>query len=167
MFEWLYPAGAAAFGREPAAARPLARRARAHVAAARPRFPVADEQRQKIANAFFAASRSGNLGQLKQLLAEDVVFYADGGGKRNASINPIYGMDKVTRLLAALADKAGWNTAEVLCDTLIDGLPGQVSRENDALLQTVAVEIDDGRIKAIYVTRNPDKLGHLPPFSGA
>ncbi|MEH6437447.1 sigma-70 family RNA polymerase sigma factor, partial [Massilia sp. DD77] len=160
VFEMEFTEVADAIGRDPAAARQLASRARTHVQAARPRFPVAGDQRQRIASAFFAASRSGNLGQLKQLLADDVVFYADGGGKRNSSINPIVGLDKVSRFLGALAGK-GWVAAQVLCDTLIDGLPGQVTVENDALLQTLAVEIDGGKIKAIYVTRNPDKLGHL------
>ena len=155
-----------AIARDPAAARQLASRARTPVAAARPRFPVPDEQRQKIASAFFAASRSGNLGQLKQLLADDVVFYADGGGKRNSSIKPIHGLDKVSRFLAALAGK-GWSAAEVVRDASIDGLPGQITLENDALPQTIAVDIDDGKIKAIYVTRNPDKLARLGPLSGA
>ena len=160
VFEMEFSEVADAIGRDPAAARQLASRARTHVSAARPRFPVADEQRQKIASAFFAASRSGNLGQLKQLLADDVVFYADGGGKRNSSINPIFGLDKVSRFLAALAGK-GWSTSELVRETWIDGLPGQITLENDALPQTLAVDIDGGKIKAIYVTRNPDKLGHL------
>lgn len=166
VFEMEFAEVADAIGRDPAAARQLASRARTHVQSARPRFPVADEQRQKIASAFFAASRSGNLGQLKQLLADDVVFYADGGGKRNSSINPIRGIDKVGRFLAALAGK-GWSAGEVLRETLIDGLPGQITREIDSLPQTLAVEIDGGRITAIYVTRNPDKLGRLGPLSGA
>ncbi|SFD65988.1 sigma-70 family RNA polymerase sigma factor [Massilia yuzhufengensis] len=150
-----------AIGRESAAARQLASRARTRVQDARPRFPVSREQQQDIASAFFAASRSGNVGQLKQLLADKVVFYGDGGGKRNSAVNPIFGLDKVARLLEALAHKAGWDTAQVLCDTRIDGLPGQVSVENDAMLQTIALEIDGGKITGIYVTRNPDKLCHL------
>ena len=169
VFELEFTEVADAIGRDPAAARQLASRARTHLQAARPRFPVADEQRQRIASAFFAASRSGNLGQLKQLLADDVVFYADGGGKRNSSIKPIYGLDKVSRFLAALATK-GWSAAEVLRETRIDGLPGLVTLESDGLPQTLAVAVDGGKIKAIYVTRNPDKLGHLGrerPPSGA
>lgn len=160
----------AAIGRESAAARQLASRARTRVQDARPRFPVSREEQERIAGAFFAATRGGDLAQLKQLLADNVVFYGDGGGKRNSAINPIVGLGKVVRLLAALVDKAGWDQAEVLRETLIDGLPGQVSRESDAMLQTMAVEIDGGRITAIYVTRNPDKLGHLDrstPPSGA
>jgi len=150
-----------AIGRESAAARQLASRARSHVQDARPRFPVSREEQDRIAGAFFAATRNGDLGQLKQLLADNVVFYGDGGGKRNATVNPIYGLDKVARLLGALVEKAGWNTVEVLRETRIGGLPGRITMENDALPQAMALEIDGGRIVAIYVTRNPDKLGHL------
>jgi len=150
-----------AIGRESAAARQLASRARAHVQNARPRFPVPREEQDRIAGAFFAAARGGDLAQLKQLLADNVVFYGDGGGKRGSALKPIVGRDKVARLLAALAEKAGWKSAEVLRTARIGGLPGQVSREQDALLQATSVEIDGGRITAIYVTRNPDKLGHL------
>ena len=151
----------AAIGRESAAARQLASRARSHVQAARPRFPVAREEQDRIAGAFFAATRQGDLAQLKQLLADDVVFYGDGGGKRNSAINPIFGLDKVARMLAKLAEKAGWDTADVLFDTRIDGLPGRITMEHDAMPQALALQIDGGKIVAIYVSRNPDKLGHI------
>ena len=45
--------------------------------------------------------------------------------------------------------------------TWINGLPGIVSLEHDGLPQTTALAIDDRRIVAIHVMRNPDKLGHL------
>ena len=150
-----------AIGRESAAARQLASRARAHVQNARPRFPVPRDEQDRIAGAFFAATRNGDLNRLKQLLADNVVFYGDGGGKRPATINPIYGLDKVARLFGALVTKAGWDTAEVLADTRIGGLPGRITLERDALPQAMALEIDGGKIVAIYVTRNPDKLAHL------
>ncbi len=107
-----------------------------------------------------ARINNGDLGQLKQLLADDVVFYGDGGGKRNSAVNPIYGLDKVTRFFGALAEK-GWSKAEVLRAASTGGLPGQLTVEADGMLQTMAVEIDGGKIRAIYVVRNPDKLGHL------
>jgi RNA polymerase sigma-70 factor (ECF subfamily) len=166
VFELDFKEVGEAIGRESAAARQLASRARTHVQKARPRFPVPLEEQQQIAGAFFAATRSGDLGQLKQLLADNVVFYGDGGGKRNSAINPVFGLDKVARLLHALAEK-GWSKAEVLREAPIGGLPGQVTMEADAMLQTMALEIDGGKITAIYVTRNPDKLGHLDSSSGA
>ena len=154
---------AEAIGREPAACRQLASRARAHLAGARPRFPVPSARQEEIAAAFFAASRSGDVAQLTRLLSSDVVFYGDGGGKRPAAMNPIFGQEKVLRFLLAQKVKAAWDAAELLGSPSIDGLPGRITLEADAMLQTMALEIDDGRVKAIYVMRNPDKLGHLAP----
>jgi RNA polymerase sigma-70 factor (ECF subfamily) len=45
--------------------------------------------------------------------------------------------------------------------SLINGLPGFVTSEQDDTLQTTALQIEDGKIVAIYVMRNPDKLRHL------
>ncbi|MDY0975803.1 sigma-70 family RNA polymerase sigma factor [Massilia sp. CFBP9012] len=163
VFDLDFDEVAEAIGREPAACRQLASRARAHVAGARPRFPVPSARQKEIAAAFFAASRSGDVAQLTQLLSSDVVFYGDGGGKRPAVMNPIFGQEKVLRFLLAQKVKAAWDAAELLGSPSIDGLPGRITLEPDAMLQTMALEIDDGRVKAIYVMRNPDKLGHLAP----
>ena len=80
-------------GREPATCRQLASRARAHVRAARPRFPMAKERGLEIAAAFYAAARSGDMGTLRSLLAADVVLYSDGGGQaapgRNRRCRPV------------------------------------------------------------------------------
>ena len=91
---------AATIGREPAACRQLASRARAHVRADRPRYPVPRERGIKIAEAFFAASRDGEMERLRALLAADVTVYADGGGKASAHTAPVAGLDNVMRLFA-------------------------------------------------------------------
>lgn len=90
-------------GREPAACRQLASRARTHVRAARPRFEVPKERGLEIAAAFFAATRNGDMEGLRSLLAADVTLYADGGGKRQASSRPLVGADEVVAFQAALA----------------------------------------------------------------
>src|SRR5690606_29271156 len=94
---------AAAIDREPAACRKLASRARAQIHAARPRFPVTREHGLQIATAFFAASRNGDLERLRSLLADDVVAYADGGGKAPASPRPLAGIDEVMERHSRLA----------------------------------------------------------------
>ena len=161
VFDMEFDEVAEAIGREPAACRQLASRARAHVSEARPRFPMAQDRQEQIASAFFAASRSGDLAQLRQLLSNDVVFYGDGGGKRPALVNPIFGQDKVLRMLQAFTQKGGWDAAKVLQMATIDGLPGRITLEGDGMVQTTALQIEAGRITAIYVMRNPDKLAHL------
>jgi RNA polymerase sigma-70 factor (ECF subfamily) len=147
--------------REPATCRQLASRARDHVRAARPRFPMPKEQGMEIAAAFFAASRSGDMEQLRSLLSADVATYADGGGKVPAAVHPIIGFEKVMQLHAGLASIYAANMSRLLRYGQINGLPGFVTIEQNATLQTTALQIENGKIVAIYVTRNPDKLHHL------
>jgi RNA polymerase sigma-70 factor (ECF subfamily) len=148
-------------GREPAACRQLASRARTHVRAARPRFHLPEERGLEIAAAFFAASRSGDMQKLRSLLAADVIAYADGGGKAPAAKHPILGFDDVIRLHASLASIFAEKISRLVCYGFINGLPGFVTIEKDDTLQTTALHIEDGKITAIYVMRNPDKLRHL------
>jgi RNA polymerase sigma-70 factor, ECF subfamily len=148
-------------GREPAACRQLASRARTHVRAARPRFPLPNERGREIATAFFAASRQGDLQRLRSLLAEDVTVYADGGGKVPAALQPIIGIDAVLEVHASLAPIFAAHMSQLLRDGFVNGLPGFVTIEQGDTLQTTALQIEDGKIVAIYVTRNPDKLRHL------
>jgi RNA polymerase sigma-70 factor (ECF subfamily) len=147
--------------RDPATCRQLASRARAHVRAARPRYPVSAEKGKAFAVAFFAATRSGDMQVLQNMLAEDVVLYADGGGKTPAVLHPIVGRDKVVRLFAGLARKPGVQSALLLQQVTIDGLPGFISIDGFDILQTTAIEVQDGKITAIYAVRNPDKLRHV------
>jgi RNA polymerase sigma-70 factor, ECF subfamily len=147
--------------RSPAACRQLAARAREHVREARPRFQVEKERGLEIANAFFAASRNGDMTALGAMLAADVSMHADGGGKRSAALQPILGYDHVMKVYEALAVLFRQHGSNLVRTALINGLPGFVTREADGELQTTAFEIDDGKITAIYVMRNPDKLRHL------
>ena len=83
---------------------------------------------------------------------------SDGGGKAHAFLNPIEGLERVLRLYEGLSRKFGAMPAELIRPIWIDGLPGYLSRERDGVLQTTALEIEDGRIVAVYITRNPEKL---------
>lgn len=147
--------------RDPAAARQLAARARTHVREARPRYKLEKEKGLEIANAFFAASRSGDMGALGALLAADVGMWADGGGKRPAAMEPVLGYDIVLKLHRSLAVLFGKYGSTLVHSGTINGLPGFVTREADGEFQTTALEIEDGKITAIYVMRNPDKLRHM------
>lgn len=152
---------AEAIGRDAATCRQLASRARTHVQKAKPRFPVSGEQGETIAKAFFNASRTGDMQALQSLLADDVILYADGGGIRLSVINPIKTMEHVCRFLEGVSSRAGYKLPPLLRQGFIDGLPGFATIESDGIAQTTALEIENGKIKTIYVMRNPEKLGHL------
>jgi RNA polymerase sigma-70 factor (ECF subfamily) len=147
--------------RDTAACRQLAARARMHVREARPRFAVDKQRGLDLANAFFAASRSGDMSALGAMLADDVSIHSDGGGKRNAAPDVIRGQDHVIKLHKGLAVLYGKHGSTLVRTVFINGLPGFVTMEADGEYQTTAFDIEDGAIKAIYVMRNPDKLKHL------
>jgi RNA polymerase sigma-70 factor (ECF subfamily) len=152
---------AQSIGRDAAACRQLASRARDHVRAERPRFAVAPEHGHEIAQAFFTASRSGDLGKLRTLLSEDVRMHSDGGGKRSAALRILTGIEDVMKVHTALARFFAQSPSRLLRHGRINGLPGFITLEPDGQIQTTALAIEDGRIAAIYVMRNPDKLRHL------
>jgi RNA polymerase sigma-70 factor (ECF subfamily) len=147
--------------RDPAACRQLAARARTHVRSERPRYSVDKARGLELAAAFFSASRGGDMGRLQTMLAEDVSFHSDGGGKRPAGYLPIFGSENVMKLHASLARFIGNGQSELVSYGYVNGLPGFVTREADGMLQTTALLVVDGQVHAIYVMRNPDKLGHL------
>jgi len=153
-------------GREPAACRQLASRARTHVRAARPRFPMPRERGEQIAAAFFEATRNGDMGELQSLLAADVTVYADGGGKTPTTAQPIVGFDNVMQLHVSLARIFAETRSRLVRYGFINGLPGFVTVEQNVTLQTTALQVEGGKIVAIYVVRNPDKLRHLGEGAG-
>ena len=152
---------AATLQRDAAACRQLAARARTHVREARPRFQVEKKRGLEIAEAFFAASRSGDMNALGAMLAADVSVHADGGGKRPAAPAPIFGFAAVMKASEILADIFKNNPSTLVRTCFVNGLPGFVTLEADGELATTALEIEDGKIAAVYVVRNPDKLRHL------
>jgi RNA polymerase sigma-70 factor (ECF subfamily) len=152
---------AATIGREPAACRQLASRARDHVRADRPRYPVPRERGLEIAEAFFAASRDGDMERLRGLLAADVTLYADGGGKAPARKRPAAGLKDVMRLFAAFASIYAVSRSRLVRYGFINGLPGFITIERGDIVQTTALEIGHEGVVAIYIVRNPDKLRHM------
>src|ERR671921_2124352 len=107
VFDYPYEQIAAIIGTAEDNARQLVSRARKHVNEARPRFEASHERREQLASSFFAALRDGDLQALEKLLADDVVVHADGGGSVRAITRPVYGRDRVARLLLKVMRAAG------------------------------------------------------------
>jgi len=136
-------------------------RARAKVQERRPRYEASVSKRTALADTFFAACERGDLGALKELLAADVVWHGDGGGKAPAVARSVVGVDKVLRLLISLLGQGavlGMRSERVV----VNGQPGAINLTADGQIVSVfELEIEDGRIQAIHSVVNPDKLGHL------
>jgi RNA polymerase sigma-70 factor, ECF subfamily len=115
---------------------------------------------------FAAATQSGDLNALKQLLASDVRVVTDGGGKVRAALNVIEGADRVAQFVVDVTRKrtdAWWREEFTLRFATINGLPGIIVDAPERSVQTAAFEIEGDVIRALYVVRNPDKLRHLAP----
>jgi RNA polymerase sigma-70 factor, ECF subfamily len=158
VFELGYDEIAEAVDKRPAAVRQIAHRARAHVAARRPRGIVSPTETRDALDAFQRAAETGDLQSLLDILAPDVVFLGDGGGVKQAVLRPIVGADKVARLLAA---GLGRITAASLRPAQVNAYPALILRLNGAIDTVVAVRIDDGLITGLYAVRNPEKLSHM------
>lgn len=142
--------------------RQLATRARNHVREHRPRFAVSHEHAVRLQQAFANAITHGDPAALVAVLAEDVTFYSDGGGKVAAVPKRLHGAAKVAQVLLGFAKLYAPGAIEVRLAN-VNGLPGFVVYGSDGnLIQTIVLEPSaDDRIQAIYVQRNPDKLWHL------
>jgi RNA polymerase sigma-70 factor, ECF subfamily len=168
VFDFSFREVAGALERSEAACRQLAARARAHVRAVRPRGATAppvrageiDPKHAELMSAFVAATRSGDLQALTQLLASDVRVVTDGGGKVAAALNVLEGADRAARFLIG-ATRKGWRDEFTLRLAAINGLPGIIIDGSAGPVQTAAFEIDGSVIRALYVVRNQDKLRHL------
>ena len=122
-------------------------------------MPQAEAER--LVAAFMRAVRSDDAAALASLLAEDAVLVSDGGGKRPAALRPLVGREDILMLLAGVGRRWSLPPVESLRLAWINGLPGAVFDTGDGV-QTVALEPDaDGRLAAVYIVRNPDKLAHL------
>jgi len=171
VFDYSFTQVADTLGRNEAACRQLASRARTRVREARPAGAIAsptgssrvDAKHAELVSAFITASRSGDVGRLTRLLASDAKIVTDGGGKATAALNVIEGAERVAAFLAGAVRKGWTDDLSIRFDT-INGLPGLLVSGPSGLVQTIAFEIEGEGVKAIYVVRNPDKLRHLASF---
>lgn len=145
-----------------AACRQLATRARKAVKDARPAAVTPASEHERLLHAFAAAATSGDLAGLKALLAEHVVTLSDGGGRKAAALNPILGADKTARFLFGVDRK--FNTGErTLRPLAVNGALGLGIYIDGELDSVITIAVENGRIAALYIVRNPDKLAAFAP----
>ena len=160
VFDVPYEEIAEAVDRTPENVRQIARRARAHVAARRPRTQVTAAQRDEVVERFRRAVAEGDLQQLLDVISPEVVLVSDGGGKVSAARRPIVGRDKVLRFLA------GVMPADVSMEPVsVNGKRGLVFRENGRVTSIATAVVEDGVVTTMHIVRNPDKLRLPGPVS--
>jgi RNA polymerase sigma-70 factor (ECF subfamily) len=165
VFELPFEQVATAVGRSPAAVRQLASRARSHVEAGKPRFPATPEDEGRIVAAFALAWQEGDHQQLLELLDPGAVMRSDGGGRVPAAGKPLLGAERITRALVAISRtsaRSGHETSGRLAR--VNGATGLVLLQGETK-SVVSLTIDGGRIVAVDIVRNPDKLRRVAPPS--
>jgi RNA polymerase sigma-70 factor (ECF subfamily) len=165
VFDYGYDEVARIVGRTEANCRQLAVRARRHVDEHRPRFEASRGDRERLAARFFDAVGNGDMDGLVELLAADVVVYGDGGGIGPSWRRPIFGRDRVLRLLLGLG--GFWRELGVtIRRTEINGQPGALLLDSSGgLINVMTVDVADGVVQTVRSVINPDKLRHLGPLA--
>jgi RNA polymerase sigma-70 factor (ECF subfamily) len=167
VFSFPFSEIAGVVGRSETACRQLASRARRMMEDGRPRFDVDRRVREELAARFFDAVTDGDVERLRELLAADVEVYGDGGGKAPQWARVVVGVDNVARMFAGLGRRFAGSGLEVEPHE-VNGQPGAVFRDADGrVINVIALDVLDGRVKVIRSVINPDKLHHLGPVADA
>lgn len=166
VFDFEYAEIAQTVDQNEASCRQILRRAKQHVAEARPRFDASPQQQEQLLHQFLGAMSNGDLNGLVALLSNDVVFHSDGGGRATALPNLIYGADNVARaVLGGLKNLVPQNVVRRVAQ--INGAPGVIGYLDGRPFSVFSMEIADGHVRNIYIVTNPAKLTRLPPLAEA
>ncbi|MEV6182648.1 RNA polymerase sigma-70 factor [Streptomyces sp. NPDC052015] len=158
-FGYPYAEIGAVLDRTEAAVRQLAGRARRHVEERRPRYEVDPAQRRELTERFLAAAADGDLEALMELLAPDARLVGDSGGKAKAPLRTLESADHIGRFLIGVARRGvpdlSYRFVEVNGGFAVLVLSGDKA---DSVFQ---LDVAEGRVQAVYIIRNPDKLRAL------
>lgn len=160
VFDYEYGEISRIVGKSETNCRQIARRSRESVAARRPKFEVSMEQEERLMTGFLEACSEGDMESLLALLTEDVVLWSDGGGKVRAALNPIYGPEKVSRFLLGILGKTPSDFSIRMAR--VNGDPGVIGYVGGQPMSAVVLEAAVGRIQAIRIVVNPEKLKTIP-----
>ncbi len=166
VLDYGYDEIAAVVGKSEDNCRQIALRARRQVEAKKPRFEASRQKREELSRRFFDAVVAGDADGLTELLAADAVAYGDGGGKAPASPLPIYGREKVVRLLMRAGTPSARLAVSEIRPAEVNGQPGALLLDsNGSLVGVVSLDITDGLVQTVRAVSNPAKLRHLVPRS--
>jgi len=160
VFDYDYATIANFLEKSESACRQLFHRAKAHIAAHRPRFPTSVDEHERVLSNFMQAVQTGDLNGLIALMTEEVAVYSDGGGKASALARPLHGPAPVARFFISLGRLVpNGYTVEIVP---LNGRAGLVIHNSSGAIEnTIALDVSDGKIRTFHVMRNPEKLGRI------
>jgi RNA polymerase sigma-70 factor (ECF subfamily) len=159
VFDLEYTEIADSLEKTPANVRQIAKRARDHAGDATRRRSVGTEERLRIATAFMEAALSGEVDRIRELLAADAILYSDGGGVVVAARKPIYGADKISRIMVGIQRKDAFPADPAFTPVWVNGDPGvRMDSGGEGFLGITAVEVADGAVQCLRLFNNPDRF---------
>jgi RNA polymerase sigma-70 factor (ECF subfamily) len=160
VFEYEFAEIATILGKSEAASRRSFSRAKQHLRAQRPRFPVVPQVHRQLLSSYFQAVQQGEMAPLMSMLAVNVTLWTDGGGKaRTAALRPVHGRDAVARM--SLGSRRFWPEGYCAEVAEVNGQPAMVIRAEEQAFAVVTIEVEDEQIQAIHVIVNPEKLERI------
>jgi RNA polymerase sigma-70 factor, ECF subfamily len=160
VFEYEFAEIATMLDKSEAACRRSFSRAKAHLAAHRPRFPASAQTHQQLLSGYLQAVENGEMNTLTNLLSEEVTLWADGGGKvKQAALRPITGRDAVARF--SLGTRRFWpeNTRVEMAE--VNGESAAIIRTGGRVFSVLSIEVEAEQIRAIRIIANPEKLAQV------
>lgn len=151
-----YTAIAEIVGKSEANCRQMVSRAKARMGRREEASLSASEEAERLVKEFLVACETGELDDLMSLLTDDAIMYSDGGGKVRAALWPIYGPDRISRMFLGIRERGIIGSLNRI--VTINGNPGVISKRPDGTINVTTFAIEAGKLKAIYMMRNPDKL---------
>ena len=164
VFDYEYAEIATFLGKSEVACRQSFSRAKKHLGDHRPRFPASPDTQKHLLTSFMQAVQAGEMTPLMNLLAEDVTFWADGGGKvKQAALRPIAGRVAVARFILESSPifRRSLPEGSRIELTEVNGQPALITRAGDRAFSVMTIEVDAQRIQTIRIVANPDKLAHV------
>ncbi len=160
VFDQDYADIAATLGKSAASCRQMVHRAQERVQQERVRFDVPKDTHRDLLATFMQAAASGDRAAMKSLMSNDVQLVADGGGKVKSFLHILHGAGRVAGVYWALEHQ---NPQQVAYrPARINGEAGLLRYVGGVLESAQSFIIDEGRIVAVFIMRNPDKLTALP-----
>lgn len=160
VFDSDYSEIADVLNKSEAACRQLVHRALARVQQERPRFDVPKDKHHELLGKFVQAAREGSRADMRALMSDDVQLVADGGGKAKSFMHVLKGAGRVAGVFWTLEHKFPMQVTYKIA--LVNGEPGVLRFVQGKLESVQSFIVDNERIVAVFIMRNPEKLVSVP-----
>ena len=162
VFDYEYDEIAEIVGKSATYCRQIFHQAKTHLAERQVRYTSSRETQQRLVREFLAAVERGEVESLVHVLAEDVTWWADGGGKVYAAPRPQEGQERVLRLLRGVLRLAPAQYPDLrVTAATINEEPGILAWSGETLVSAFAFGVSGDRIETVYVVVAPDKLAYI------